>query len=203
MVDEAQNIPNDEALINPENASSFDFVPFIWLLLIVGAYAYSQGLTTEDLKNKFTNLFKSKGSSEKKQNFESQATSQALNSRQAYLDKLQSQIDSTSASRKKEREEKERKQAQDKALDKINKQQAVLKGEHYSSPGHSMNEEEEKKRKEIEELLRLKKLKSNRNDGGNRRTIRDNDFNPLGNTNDSDTCRWRPGQGSSAARSGG
>merc|ERR1712060_118015 len=126
------------------------------------------------------------------QNFETQASSQALNSRQAYLDRLQSQIDSTSSERKQEREAKEKQQAQDKALDKINKQRAILEGKHYTSMGHSMNDEEEKKRKEIEELLRLKKLKGNRNDSSTRRTIRDDDFNPLGNTND-DTCRWRPG----------
>merc|ERR1712062_177014 len=176
MVDETQ-VP-----VDPNTASSFDPVPYIWLTIIICAYAYSQGYTPDDLKTKFFNLFKSKKSINEKssQNFETQASSQALNSRQAYLDRLQNQIDSTSSERKQEREAKEKQQAQDKALDKINKQRAILEGKHYTSMGHSMNDEEEKKRKEIEELLRLRKLKGNRNDSSTRRTIRDDDFNPLG-----------------------
>lgn len=170
--------------------------PFLWLTFFLMLYAYSQGINRHNFMKR---LFPKKDSSS--QNFEQQAKPEDINSRQNYLDKLQAKIDATAKERKQVSDKKANEKAKNEALDKINKQQALIDGTHYSGMANSLDDEEQKKREEIEEILKRKReAKARAAASGNStessgRRLRD-DFNPLGNNGrDDDACRYRPGAG--------
>ena len=104
------------------------------------------------MKNYFSNSPKSETI-----NFVQQSTDKQSSSRQAYIDKLQSKINSTAEERKKEREEAEAQKRAIKLKQLIEKQEAMKSGSHFSGPANTCDGSEEQKRKDLEELIKNKK----------------------------------------------
>lgn len=172
-----------------ESSGLIDPVALVWLSLIIFAYCYAKNITFNDIKNKLLSK-----KSESNKNFHQEASESALNSREAYLAKLQEKIDSDAQARKAAKDKIEAQKRQDKLADKINKNEAILKGTHYTGPSNTCAEDEEaEKRKKIEEILRKRREEKKNNPNGassSRNTFRE-EFNPLG-SNSSDACRYRP-----------
>jgi len=186
-----QQPPPGDARGPPPLEPSFlePYVPFIWIGLFLALYCHTKNITFSSL---LSSLF-AKNSNKNTQNFEQQASESTLNSREERLRKIEERLNSTTAERKAQLEAERQEKLREKIIEKINKNEAILKGTTYSGPGQSTKatEEEEAKRKEIEELLK-KKREQKKNQSSQGRSLRDDDFNPLGNN--SSGARFRPTQ---------
>ena len=163
---------------------------YLWAFLGFCAYVYANGgfKNIPIFKNQVSHVFRCnqkilkfcilpKKRDAPSTNYQQQETPATTVNREAFLSRMQAQIDKNAAERKDKTSDTGKQLAEEekrKRLEKIAKYEAQQKGATFTGVGQTIGNDKKSKPK----------------------TLRDDSYNPLGgNTSNNDACRYRPGMG--------